>query len=548
MTLSRRNFVKLSVSASVLAAACNSTETTRPTLYQHGIASGDPTATSIVIWTHINTTKNTQVSWQLALDPNFNNIVRDHVATASSKRDYTVKVNVTGLHAGTTYYYRFIANKQISPVGQTRTLPTGNVAGLGLAIVSCSNFPFGYFNAYDAIAKDEDIDYVVHLGDYLYEIDAHGWGSNQGLGRNHYPENELLTLADYRLRHAQYKTDAGSKAMHARHPLIVTWDDHESANDPYMHGAQAHQSQTEGPWLSRRAAGLQAYYEWMPVRDPLHNHAPEELWRHYSFGNLASIITLETRHTGRSKQISYSEHWSELANTQSRNHFLNKTVGAAERTMLSPKMEDFLATALDQSKSAQQTWRIIGNQTTMARVNIPDFAPTDLDLSWLENDAYLTRRYTAMASLGRFNLPYNLDAWDGYPAAREAFYTICQNQGVNDLLVLTGDTHSAWFNQLSSNTQAMGYEIATTSVTSPGGDKPLGPNSIAEFDSMMVKHNPDILWKNALHRGYAKLVLTPQKAVVEYIGLDTVRNTHYTPSISKRVDIIKTKDSLRANI
>ena len=277
-------------------------------LFQHGVASGDPETHSVVIWTRVSgVSGSVGVDWQVATDPTFTNVVSDGRTPTNASRDYTVKVAADKLQPGVQYFYRFIVDWHESPVGMTKTLPMGSVDRLVLAVASCSNYPFGYFNAYEAIASDPEIDCVVHLGDYIYEYDIDGYGADAGrrLNRQHQPAHETLTLADYRVRHAQYKSDPGSIAMHRRHPLIAIWDDHESTNNPWTGGAQNHQPD-EGSWEQRRAESLQAYFEWMPVRDPGPNKTRAEYWRHFKWGDLASLITLENRHTGRSRQLTMS--------------------------------------------------------------------------------------------------------------------------------------------------------------------------------------------------------------------------------------------------
>ena len=217
-------------------------------LFAHGVASGDPRATSVVLWTRVTTDAADMAgTCQIARDNGFNDIVAERSVTAFADADHTVKFIPDGLTPGATYYYRFIFDGAVSPVGRTKTLPVGKLDKLGIALISCSNYPFGYFNAYDAIAKDPDVDVVLHTGDYIYEYGADGWGSETGtsIGRLHAPANEILSLSDYRQRHAQYKTDAGSPAMHAAHPFIASWDDHESANNPWIGGAANHQPETE---------------------------------------------------------------------------------------------------------------------------------------------------------------------------------------------------------------------------------------------------------------------------------------------------------------
>jgi alkaline phosphatase D len=210
--------------------------------FAHGVASGDPTDSSAVLWTRLSGVATaTRVTWEIARDRQFSRLAGRGEAAALADRDFTVKVEAAGLEPGTRYFYRFRAGDTTSPVGRTRTLPTGSVAALGFAVASCSNYPFGYFNAYEAMALDPAVDFVLHLGDYLYEYAADGWGAEQGasLGRLHQPAGEIVTLADYRTRHAQYKGDPQAQALHAAHPLIPLWDDHESANNPWTGGAAA---------------------------------------------------------------------------------------------------------------------------------------------------------------------------------------------------------------------------------------------------------------------------------------------------------------------
>jgi len=265
--ITRREVLVAATSALLLPTACASVEERiigekQPAKYAHGVASGDPDQNSVVIWTRISDAqKAVSVEWLVAEDAKFKNVINHGHQATSETRDYTVKVVVDSLKPGTNYYYKFLVAGVSSPVGQTHTLPTGHVESLVLAVASCSNYPFGYFNAYDAIARDPDIDLVVHLGDYIYEYSETGYGADTGkrIGRVHEPRHEITSLADYRLRHAQYKTDEGSQAMHARHPLVVIWDDHESANNPWMDGAENHQAD-EGSWERRKAVSLQAYF------------------------------------------------------------------------------------------------------------------------------------------------------------------------------------------------------------------------------------------------------------------------------------------------
>ena len=217
--------------------------------FPHGVASGDPTANSVVLWTRVDSPRlEARVTWALAEDPGFERTVRSGELRTDVRDDHSAKVLVEGLEPGRTWYYRFVWDGHRSLVGRTRTLPVGHLDRFTVAVASCSNHPFGHFNAYDAIARDESIDLVLHLGDYIYEYGADEWGGERGaaLGRVHRPAHEIVSLDDYRTRHAQYKSDPGSILMHAAHPLVAIWDDHESANNPWTGGAQNHQ-EDEGP-------------------------------------------------------------------------------------------------------------------------------------------------------------------------------------------------------------------------------------------------------------------------------------------------------------
>ncbi|UPT62766.1 MAG: alkaline phosphatase D family protein [Hyphomonadaceae bacterium JAD_PAG50586_4] len=436
-----------------------------------------------------------------------------------------------GLQPGARYFYRFIARGETSPVGRTRTLPEGNLDRLGIALVSCSNFAFGYFNAYDAIARDADVDFVLHTGDYIYEYGADGWGGEVGaaLGRAHAPAHEIVTLADYRARQAQYKRDAGSLAMHAAHPLIVCWDDHESANNPWIGGAQNHQPETEGDWRTRREASVRAYYEWMPIREPGIGRGRNDLWRAYSFGDLASLVTLETRHTARGKQVNYTEYFERITSHEARNAFMRDVIGDPQRAMLSPAMERDLDAALRASVAQGQPWRLVGNASPMARMLVPDVAALGVDPRRMRGGETLGSRPDLFWT-GRWNLPFYTDTWDGYPAAREKFYALCREAGARDLLVLTGDSHSFWMNTLADDSgNPMGLELGTAGVTSPGDFIESGwdEETARALDLLFAAQLPEVQWTDNMHQGYVKLLLTRAYADAAFIAVDTVLSTDY---------------------
>lgn len=516
--------------------------------YQHGIASGDPDNSSVVIWTRLgNVNKKTSVKWRMATDRHMQTIKTQGQFTTDASRDYTVKVVVGDLKPGESYFYQFDVDGDLSVIGQTKTLPVGHVERLVLAVATCSNYPFGYFNAYDVIANDSAVDVVVHLGDYIYEYGQDGYGGETGkrIGRNHQPAHEILTLDDYRQRHGQYKTDVSAKAMHARHPMIVLWDDHESANNPWMGGAENHQ-QGEGHWGKRRADSLQAFYEWLPLRDPASGGSRVEYWRHYKFGDLLSLITLETRHTGRSQQIDMEMHLGEIKNKEDAQTFIDEVVGASDRHLLSGGMEQFLAEQLAESVSEHRRWRIIGSPSVIGKRTAPDLSdPVSTALrQTLTGDAL--KRFDSLSHLGSLGLPVDLDSFNGYPAAREHFYQISKEAGAQDLLVISGDSHSYWQNELHDAAgHSMGVELGATGVTSPRSLLDLGSEGLKHYDELNALQNPEVVWTDGRYRGFIRLQIDHDKTHADFVTVSTVESPSYQVNIVRSVDIQPHDSTLR---
>lgn len=521
-------------------------------VFQHGVASGDPDADSVVLWTRITSSDpssgpSLSVQWEIATDEAFADRISSGQINTGPDRDFTVKVVADGLMPDRIYYYRFQVSGAVSPVGRTRTLPTGSLQKLGIAVASCSNYPFGYFNAYEAIALDPDVDLVLHLGDYLYEYGPDGFGGETGeaLGRQHVPDHEIITLADYRTRHAQYKADPQSRQMHAAHPLIAVWDDHEFANNPWTGGAENHQPETEGSWEDRRRVSLRAYYEWMPIREPQPGTDSAAYWRHYQFGDLASLVTLETRHTGRSRQIDYLEHADALETEAGTRHFLDEVLGDPSRDMLSPDMQTFLEESLAASVSGGVRWQILGNQIPLARTASPRLSPGAFErLAGLVSKANLERAQ-GYAARGDKALPLYLDTWDGYPAARERLYAQARRAGVPGLIVLTGDSHSFWFNELQDGSgRPAGVELGTSGISSPGDFKEFGRAGAELMDDALIDTNPEVVWTEGIHNGYLRVTLSPERAIADYLAIDTVTDRVYSISRLKRFEVTPGATSL----
>lgn len=526
--------------------------------FRHGVASGDPDATSIVLWTRATTSGEVTLIGEVAEDLAFTRITARTQITTGQDRDHTAKWLARGLQPGQTYYYRFRLNSEASPVGRARTLPQGRLDRLGIALASCSNYAFGHFNAYEAIAHDPAVDFVLHTGDYIYEYGQDGWGdaAARSLSRRHEPAHEIVSLSDYRRRHAQYKTDAGSQAMHAAHTFMACWDDHESANNPWTSGAQNHQSDREGDWEARREASIRAYFEWMPVREPEWLDRPgitrSQFWRSYSFGDLATLVTLETRHTARAEQIDYAQLGDKIADPGAVARFRRDVLGAPDRRMISAECEVDLSHSLRQSVAGGQPWRLIGNAIPIARTDVPDVVALgilpDPDAPGAPYTPGTLSNAKTLATKGRAGLPFYPDTWDGYPWARERLYDLSRDAGAGDLVFLTGDSHSFWANGLKDAAgRSAGIELGTAGITSPGDfvESGFGDTLSRALDQAFSDHIPEVTWTDNMHQGYVRLDLHRNEAEATFIAVDTVQDRAFRPSIINRFAIVRDSDGIR---
>jgi alkaline phosphatase D len=494
----RREFFRRSSGAALLAAAPLLPAQAQGAVFQHGVASGDPLSDRVMLWTRVTPpagTSSVTVDLVVASDPGFTQVVGSGRVRTSAARDFTVKFDAGGLAPGRSWYYRFSALGAASPVGRTRTLPTGATSHLRIAVASCSNHAAGLFNAYRRIAERADLDLVLHLGDYLYE-----YGSNQyGSLRPTEPVSEIITLTDYRTRHAQYKRDADLQELHRQHAMVPVWDDHETANDAWRGGAQNHDPATEGTWSARRNAALKAYYEWMPVREPAD---PKQAQRSFRLGDLAEFTMLEGRLSGRSQQLPATVPIPVLgAGFKASGRFLDPT-----RTLLGTTQEAWLGTTLQASPAR---WKFIGQGVMFAQLK----------------------------AVGRPNAEgggvfVNPDQWDGYPPCRDRVFDMIDAAGGN-AVVLTGDIHSAWANDLSRDPNnpdpaSGGYdratgagsravEFVTTSITSPGLPDPDGL-----LAGIVFAQNPHVRHADLDRRGYLLLDIQPARVVGEFWVVDTV--------------------------
>ena len=503
--------------------------------FAHGIASGDPRSDSVILWTRITPTDANggpvKVIWDISPTEDFFDTEFGGSVQASSASNWTAKVEATGLEPGKQYFYRFRVDEEISPVGQTRTLPEGDIGQVRFAVVSCSNWQHGYFNAYDHIARQENIDAVIHLGDYFYEYGADGMEVTEvgKKGRLHEPRHEVISLEDYRIRHAQYRTDPALQAMSAKFPMITIWDDHESSNDSWINGAENHSPDSEGSWEDRKQAAMRAYYEWMPIRDPSAGTARENLFRHIEFGNLLSLVTVETRLTARAEPLIIENFKNEIDLEGSADKFKTEVLGDPSREMFGTVQEDFIVEALTQSKNADKVWRVLANQVIMGRLLTPDLAPyvDENAVQAIEKDWPGVRD---IVELSKYNLPLYPDSWDGYPAARERFYKRLVENDVQDIFVLTGDAHEFWMNDLSTESgEKVGVEVVSTAVSSETLKKYMG-SATEDYALLLTQANKDARYYNPMPNGYSDITFTKFGATIRMIAVSDTQSLNYSAS------------------
>lgn len=502
--LTRRTLLRGSTLAAGAALLAGRTAAAATPAFAHGVASGDPLPDRVLVWTRLTPSPDatpgsgrgapTPVRWEVSTpagDP-----VRSGTVTATADTDHTVKVDVTGLAPATDYHYRFTApDGSRSGTGRTRTAPhvDADVPRLRFGVVSCANWEAGHFAAYRHLAAREDLDAIVHLGDYLYEYGRGEYGARGGPVRPHEPAHEIVSLADYRIRHAQYKTDPDLQALHARLPFIVTWDDHESANDAWSGGAENHTPGAEGDWAQRRAAALRAYLEWMPVRvsgpDPV-------LYRRFRFGTLAELSMLDLR-SHRSEQVSA----------------VSGEVDSPDRSITGRTQLDWLTAGI---VTAPTRWRLVGNPVMIAPVLLPPL------------DARTTAALTEAIGTPRAGLPFNADQWDGYTADRRHLFDAITAADAVNTVFLTGDIHSSWAAELPVDaanhpaSRSVGTEFVVPSVTSPNIDDMLGVpprTATPAVEAALQATNRHLRYVELDSHGYGVFEVEPARAQMDWYFL-----------------------------
>jgi len=499
--------------------------------FTHNVASGEPASDSMLLWTRYVPANGgaVELTVELSETPDFAKIVAGGVAITGPWRDHTTKITVDGLRAGRSYHYRFVApDGSFSPVGRTKTLPDGDAKQWRAAIFSCSNMGFGWFNAYAHAAARDDIDCTVHLGDYFYEYATGNYpvAKDAVAGRTPLPAGELIQLADYRLRYASYRADPDLMRLHQRQPMIVQWDDHESANDSWEGGAENHDPKTEGAWNPRRAAAIQAYREWMPVSD--------EPWKAYDIGRLATLFRTETRLLARTEQPDVAALFKSNDPAAALKAFHDGTWQDPGATMMGSQQEVWLDHALRASVKAGQRWQVVGFGTIMGETVMPAEAAT-----WLDQSASPRARNYMLGGIAaaKAGLPFNVDNWGGYPAARARFLRGAQRAGA-DLVVISGDSHNGWAYDLAQDGRAAGVEFAGSSVTSNGIESAVAidPATVARE---LVASNPELKWCDMSRRGYMALTITPDTVANDWVMVDTVKAQTMRAAVVHRATVAR---------
>ncbi|KAH8597788.1 PhoD-like phosphatase [Bisporella sp. PMI_857] len=505
--------------------------------FTHGVASGDPYEDSVILWTRVAPTSDNDksnitvtgyvplydhsneeyvsksnapvcVDWKISESDSFDHPVNSGTAYTSSDVDYTVKVEAKKLESFTTYYYQFSvcnsANK--SPIGRTKTIPCKDekvTTPVKIAVYSCSNYPFGFFNAYGNPVRKDSVDYVIHLGDYIYEYanGHYGWGNSYG--RIPLPDRDIYTLYDYRKRLATYRTDLDLVASHQSFPWIPVWDDHEVSDNTWKSGASqlnnSEESFIQDGGVSvdqRKMNAVRAYFEWMPIRQ-VDMDDNLRIWRQFNFGDLFDLIMLDTRQYDRGITDVY---W----NTD----YIHAISNDASRSLMGPRQEAWFYKTLKRSSKRGATWRLIGNQIIFSRMNLT-------------------------LALGQEN-PMNYDQWDGYQANRNrTFQTLYQNNVSNNIF-LAGDSHASWVSDLvwlgeheydpTTGAGSIGVEFAGSAVSSPC---PIGQNvslSLANFGaSWLTTANRELQWQDLYYRGYYELSITHEAVSAAFFGIPTTK-------------------------
>lgn len=519
-----------------LTAAEVDTLTASERAFEHGVASGDPTADSLIVWTAVSPASSA-IDWvpvSLEYITSSQSLSESAVVQAFSEdrgvqrlgaflahraRDFTVKVDLgnvseyadasfsqgrmQALPPGHYVYYRFVAGSQVSRIGRGRTMAVAPVAQARFAVASCANLPAGFFSVYELINQQDDLDFVVHLGDYLYEYGEGEYGDGSafqrnGVARTPEPATEMIAEQDYVQRHAQYKRDPELQKLHSLFAMIAVWDDHEITNDSYRDGAENHTEGEEGDYQVRKGHAIRAYFNWMPLREQF-ERLPESLrpdpreviYRRLRVGDLLDIIMLDTRIIGRDKQPETPA--------------IDPSRFDANRSLLGDDQRQWLQLQLLEAKNQGAHWTFLGQQVMFGQLNLVELPQLQV---------------LGQQALGNL-VSVNMDQWDGYVAERNNLRNFIRAIGLDNLVVLTGDIHTSWAMELYENPalligggleQPFGVELVTPSVTSPGF-----PDGVAEVVSLAVPlANPHIRYNELKSKGFVLVDVTPERLIADW--------------------------------
>lgn len=467
-----------------------------PVQFRHGVASGDPTQDTVILWTRISPSNTVEISnttlipvWFIIREAGSENLVLQGKTYTNGLVDYTVKLDIQGLSPNSSYSYIFFNGESKSTLGLTRTLPLDDeLDSLKLAVYSCANYAGGYYHAYKMPVVKESVDFVVHLGDYIYEYANGEYTNGTHLDRDHKPEHECYSLEDYRTRYSLYRSDMALQESHARFPWILVWDDHEVTDNSWLRGSV----HTKGyEFLKRRDAATQAYFEWLPIR---HQRDINKIWRSFKFGSLFKLHMLDTRHYSR-----------DITDYYTNQDFISGIKEYDDRTILGYDQETWLERQLVKNDTV---WDLISSQCVVRDINF------------------------TLPETGGIGFPFeelNQDAWDGYVANRNRLLNFLQANHLKNSVLLSGDFHIAIVSELklangtySVNTGegSVIVEFTTSAVSSPS----TFPRNQSEGQALamsqeLVREN-NLIWNEGYLRGYYELCIARDQIQADYFGVD----------------------------
>lgn len=529
--VNRRSFLSLAGASVVTgASAAPSDENALGSVFAHGVASGDPTQHSVLLWTRVSsmggeTLGDVVVRWAVSADSTFSDILQSGDVTAKADADFTITVDVSGLDPDTTYFYQFTRGGHSSRLGRTKTLPTGSPEAFRIAVVSCANYASGFFNVYRDIADDGDVDLVVHLGDYIYEEGLGGFGTQHAreIDRVPEPNKELVTLEDYRTRYAQYRMDPDLQDLHALVPFICVWDDHEIVNGTWSGGSLDHVEEELGSWPERRRSAMRAYHEWLPLRLETPSEQ-DRIFRSFEAGDLFRLTMLDTRHFGREEILPRPDGLVSYVTNEVQRRF-------DSRSVLGDEQERWLETEIQEAASSQ--WHLIGQQFLVTPLDVPDLEP----LVDLDGESLLPRAsMEGFVSFSKLNPLFLNDSWDGYWQAKQRFLEML-DASPSAPVVLTGDIHMTVIADLPHDGTVVAHELVTPSVTSPGMDMIFPSKVEGGIDQGFANQNPDIRHLESGRHGWIRIDVTPENVQAEWRYVSEILSKEFTPEVGKRAVI-----------